>query len=180
MAGVAANHTGLCLCGCGQPTRRSPQTHRASGYDKGDHYQFIQGHSHRGTMPTSPKTYVTRSALHKPHGFEYEHILLAEAALGKALPAGAQVHHVDGNRHNNTRSNLVICQDSSYHQLLHRRQKVLAAGGDPNSQKMCSFCQKPEPFANFNRLSSNKGDGLQSACRVSMGNHRKRWKAASA
>ncbi len=50
--------------------------------------------------------------------------LIATLALGHRLPKGAEVHHVDGNHANNTPSNLVICQDHTYHVLLHRRQRA--------------------------------------------------------
>lgn len=55
-----------------------------------------------------------------------QHVLLAEKALGKQLPKGAVVHHVDGNGTNNDTNNLVICQDQNYHLLLHRRAEMLA------------------------------------------------------
>ena len=56
---------------------------------------------------------------------QYEHIVVAERALGKPLPKGAVVHHVDGQQWNNEPSNLVICPDQAYHMLLHRRMKEL-------------------------------------------------------
>lgn len=62
-------------------------------------------------------------------------VRIAEAALGHPLPTGAEVHHVDGNRKNNARSNLVICQDREYHLLLHKRQRLLRCGGNPNNPK---------------------------------------------
>ena len=54
-------------------------------------------------------------------GYIGEHVLKAESVLGKRLPAGAVVHHVDENPHNNELSNLVVCQDNGYHRTLHRR-----------------------------------------------------------
>ena len=56
----------------------------------------------------------------------YEHIHKAEKALGKPLPKGAVVHHMNCIRHDNeTPFNLVICPDQAYHLLLHRRMKEL-------------------------------------------------------
>ena len=60
------------------------------------------------------------------------HILVAEAALGRRLPAGAQVHHVNGQRDDNRGENLVICPDGAYHALLHRRERALDACGNAN------------------------------------------------
>lgn len=69
------------------------------------------------------------------------HIRIAETALGKPLPDGAEVHHVDGDRLNNDRSNLVVCQDNAYHKLLHIRTRALKACGNPNWRK-CTYCQE--------------------------------------
>lgn len=55
----------------------------------------------------------------------YEHIQLAEKALGKKLPPGAEVHHLDNNPRNNATTNLVICPSKSYHNLLHKRGRDL-------------------------------------------------------
>ena len=55
----------------------------------------------------------------------YEHILVAEKALGRRLPKGAVVHHANKKRSDNTPTNLVICPNETYHRLLHRRMKAL-------------------------------------------------------
>jgi hypothetical protein len=70
-----------------------------------------------------------------------EHVRIAEKALGKPLPAGAVVHHVDENRANNAPTNLVICPDAAYHNLIHQRMRALAACGNPN-WRLCCRCSK--------------------------------------
>ncbi len=67
------------------------------------------------------------------HGYILEHMLVVERALGKPLPLTAEVHHIDGDHANNTNSNLVVCENGSYHMLLHQRQRALAACGDPSA-----------------------------------------------
>lgn len=58
-----------------------------------------------------------------------EHIIVAEQALGRSLPPGAVVHHVDKDVTNNTPTNLVICPDQSYHMLIHKRMRELETLG---------------------------------------------------
>lgn len=54
----------------------------------------------------------------------FEHVWLAELALGKPLPAKAVVHHMNEVKDDNyTYFNLVICPNQKYHFLLHKRAK---------------------------------------------------------
>lgn len=74
-----------------------------------------------------------------------EHILIAEKALGKYLPLKAVVHHVDSNGCNNASDNLVICEDTAYHALLHVRTRAFYACGNANWRK-CGRCKQYSPI----------------------------------
>jgi len=116
-------------------------------------------------------------------GFINEHVLIAETALGKALPDGAEVHHVDENRRNNARRNLVICQDHQYHRMLHARARVVRAGGNPDTQKICGACGLLKPLSDFHRFARNQSNGRQPNCadcdRVRVAERRKRLRSAA-
>lgn len=70
-----------------------------------------------------------------------EHVLIVERLIGKALPKGACVHHVDGNHHNNAHGNLVVCPSAAYHKLLHQRQAALDATGNAD-WRSCNRCHQ--------------------------------------
>lgn len=71
----------------------------------------------------------------------FEHVLVAERALGKFLPDRAVVHHHDGIRSHNTGANLVICEDAAYHNLIHARQRAFEACGNPDWRR-CNMCHQ--------------------------------------
>lgn len=144
-----------CECGCGLPAPIYNQSHSRRGIVKGQSARFIQGHHLKEHMRP-------RKAGNRYKGDE--HVTVAQRALGKPLPDGTEVHHVDGNRRNNANKNLVICQDVAYHRLLHSRAEVLKAGGDPNSHRLCRKCGECKPFASFH-AARQKGPGLQGWCK---------------
>ena len=82
------------------------------------------------------------------HGYVREHIVVAEHALGKPLPTGATVHHVNGVKDDNRNCNLVICQDESYHQILHRRMRAKAECGHASWRK-CKYCKESDDPENL-------------------------------
>jgi hypothetical protein len=105
----------LCLCGCGQTVRGK--------------YKF----GHRPDIKSYRVATVNGRA-------DRVHRLRAEAALGRPLPPGAVVHHTDGTK--SEASPLVICQNQSYHRLLHGRMDIIRAGGSPETHRICSRCQR--------------------------------------
>lgn len=92
----------------------------------------------------------------------YEHTVVAENALRKRLPKGAIVHHVDGNRANNNEPNLVICQDNSYHRLIHKRQTALEESGDKQNRKCC-LCHEWDNPKNL-YINNKQGHARHKAC----------------
>lgn len=86
-----------------------------------------------------------------------EHVLIAEHVLGRPLPEKAIVHHVNGDRQDNRKTNLVICEDQSYHRLLHRRMRLIALGADPDTENWCVRCKSAHPIGEFRARSDGRG-----------------------
>lgn len=91
------------------------------------------------------------------------HRLRAEAALGKPLPPKAVVHHVDGTK--SPLSPLVICQDQKYHMGLHVRLRVLRAGGNPYTDKICCMCHRVQPHSAFHRVNNGQDARCKGCCK---------------
>ena len=110
------------------------------------------------------KDYVTVRVGKPGHRAEIrEHRLLAEQALGHSLPKGAEVHHVNGDKHKNL-ANLVICQDRAFHLLLEAKMRRLRKTGSLDL-KQCNKCKEIKPLADFHNCKT-WWDGKAAQCRV--------------
>ncbi len=105
------------------------------------------------------------------NGYVREHILVAEAALGRSLPESAEIHHVNEDPADNRGSNLVICEDKAYHKLLHRRMRALAACGHADWE-LCEVCGKYDDPANLT-LRMKRPGGYHRACAAERARERK-------
>ncbi len=94
----------------------------------------------------------------------YVHRFVAARCLRRPLPEGALVHHVNYNKQDNRRCNLVVCPDDAYHQLLHHRTDILNKGGRPETHKICTSCQTCMTYDNFSP-NRHTVDGFHNECR---------------
>lgn len=161
---------GLCECGCGGVTRPARQNDSKYGHVKGVPVRFIQGHV--------AKNRPVKEGFYRKKGFKLEHVLIAEAVLGRPLPPRAEVHHVDGNTLNNANNNLVICEGRAYHSMLHARLRVVQAGGDPNTQKVCNCCGRVLDLERFRSFPRNATWKRHAYCRECNNADRARRRAA--
>ena len=148
---------GFCMCGCGEKTPIAKETDRRKNIKKGEHLKFIHGHNsrlkRRGNTRIQNGYVQIRMPEHRRsfHGFVFEHIVIAEKALGKDLPSGAVVHHVAGKSDN---TQLVICLDQGHHRLIHQRARALAECGNADWRR-CYFCGEWDSPSNMTKYKNH-------------------------
>ena len=63
------------------------------------------------------QVYEPNNARADCRGYMYEHLLMAERALGRPLKRGEVIHHINGIKNDNRNKNFLICANS-YHSWL--------------------------------------------------------------
>lgn len=165
---------GYCHCGCGQKTNIAKKTRNSQGVVAGEPRKYIHNHHHKiipidGMSFSGGYTKIKFPGHPRADRDDYvlTHILVAEAALGKPLPKGAEIHHhPSGTRFDNRQ--IVICQDCAYHKLLHKREAALLACGHANWLK-CSFCEQYDDPDNLYTFRSKSRAGILGSLK---GHHR--------
>jgi len=169
---------GLCECGCGQKTTLILKSDKRRGTIKGQPCRFIKFHHnkmvHKGESHPSWKGgkffdksgYVmVRMPEHKrQEGRRYvrEHIIIAEKMLGRELLDNEVVHHINGDKADNSVGNLKICSSKAEHMKIHEIERATAATGD-NTMRKCKFCKKWDSLSNLFR-SNNKAGNYHKKC----------------
>lgn len=153
------NHDGYCLCGCGGRTKLATRTHGSRGHLKGAPQRYILGHYNKNRMGNKSSSwkggrfiarngYVYKYAPDHPNktklGYVMEHRMIVESVIDGLLADTVDVHHVDGNRSNNNKSNLVACENRAYHMVLHQRDRAYKNCGNAGWLK-CGYCGKYSP-----------------------------------
>ena len=138
---------GDCACGCGGKPTVPTKNNKINKRIKGQPLRYIHGHnsgpgelnpSWKGGRHNLKTGYVlVQNAKHpraNKDGYVLEHILIAEKALGKFLPEKTVVHH-----HSPTQ--LVVCQDTAYHNFIHQRKRAYESCGHAHWRK-CKYCKQ--------------------------------------
>lgn len=179
---MAKQFRGLCKCGCGNKTNIITEQNKNRGLIKGNYREYVVGHHRKGkkglwvgdnnprwnggkTITTDGyNCVVAKDHPYSQNGFIKEHRLIVEKLIGKILPKNAVVHHVNGNKTDNLNTNLVVCENNSYHLLLHWREKALRECGNANWRK-CKFCHRWDKLENLVLTKNKSGGGYHYVCR---------------
>lgn len=147
--------TGLCGCGCGRTTTIALYSDAKNGYVSGLPRPFVRGHNSRRKLVdfVRPDGYAMTFLPSHPRanneGYVLAHVVVVERAVGRELPVSVVVHHVNQIRSDNRPSNLAVLAGHGEHAELHRRLRVLRAGGNPWTDRLCSVCKVPKVSTEF-------------------------------
>ncbi len=87
--------------------------------------------------------------LRTKNGNAYEHRVVAEQKYGRRLLPTEKVHHIDGNRQNNSPSNLVVCKSDAHHKVHHRKVGLNRKLPDEDNPLITCACGCNTQFRKF-------------------------------
>ena len=117
-----------CAGGCGQTLQKHDSRGRSRKY-RNLHYNKMKGNKHsgqfnKGNIPSNKKnglTVLSNGYVRHNKTRKYLHRLLMERWLGRELKTEEHIHHVDGDKQNNSLRNLILIQRSD-HVAMHNRR----------------------------------------------------------
>lgn len=96
-------------------------------------YKIGQGNPKWRGGKTKFDGYIYRYSPNHPHatkkGYVAEHRLVMESIIGRFLLPTESVHHIDGNKENNSPENLMLMKSESEHRKLHVKYRTFNSKG---------------------------------------------------
>lgn len=168
---------GYCHCGCGNLAPIATITDRRWHHVKGKPIKFINGHSLQHPSGENHPLWKGgkkcdgdgRNWVYMPNhkkakkNYVLGYVLIAEKILAKPLPERVVIHHFDEITSNDKNENLVICENDTYHKLLHQRMRALKACGHPSWRK-CHICKQYDQIENL-YIPLNRGSIYHKRCK---------------
>lgn len=93
------------------------------------------------------------------------HKYVVEKTIGRELKQHEVIHHINYDKTDNRRCNLLLCPNQAYHKLVHARTDAINSGVDLNIQHKCSSCKEVKTKDSFN-ISKTRWNGLNEYCKV--------------
>lgn len=130
----------LCACGCQAevtPPRRYISGHNLRNLKRTAQHRARIAEAQRRAWATKRQRHPVGSTNLDAHGYvrvkvlegsgrwEKQHKLVMEAALGRKLNPGEQVHHINGVRSDNRLENLYLCASAADHNAVEHSMAVV-------------------------------------------------------
>ena len=101
------------------------------------------------------------------------HRWIVERVIGRKLKPKEIVHHINYNKLDNRRCNLLLCPSQAYHLLIHARTNYINKGINPDTHHFCSMHQE---FLSKELFPKNKNEwnGVNHNCKECSNSRRRK------
>lgn len=134
-----------CQCGCGRETNIATRNDKGNGDIKGKHFSFLKGHHSKKEKIFSSHGYIKiKKPEHPradPNGYVYEHILIMERLLNRAILITESIHHINEEKGDNSPGNLMLFKTNVMHLHYHMRLRAFKAVGHWD-WRSCKYCKE--------------------------------------